>query len=215
MKKITTLLLLVLITTLNAIAQGDAKAKSILDEVSKKVKTLKTLKANFSISITGGKNAKTQTKKGMVYMKGDKYYISLTGQEIYCDNKNVWTYMKESNEVQISSFDPNENSFTPSKLFTNFYDKEYTYKYAGEQTFGGKKVDVIILTPTNKTKQFTKIELMIDKTQRVVAGGKMYEKNGNVYSYSVSGYTPNPAIADNMFVFNSKKYPKVEVVDLR
>jgi outer membrane lipoprotein-sorting protein len=43
----------------------------------------------------------------------------------------------------------------------------------------------------------------------------MYEKNGNVYTYTVSGYTPNPALNDNMFVFNAKKFPNVEVVDLR
>jgi outer membrane lipoprotein-sorting protein len=201
--------------SMNLMAQGDPKAKAILDNVSKKVKALKSLKANFTITITGAKNAKPQTKKGNVYMKGDKYYVSLSGQEIYCDTKTIWTFMKESNEVQISSFDPNENSFTPSKLFTNFYDKEYTYKYVGEQTVSGKKVDVINLTPTNKSKQYSKVELMIDKAQSVVAGGKMYEKNGNVYQYSVSGYTPNPALTDNMFTFDTKKHPKVEVVDLR
>jgi outer membrane lipoprotein carrier protein len=201
--------------SMNLMAQGDPKAKAILDNVSKKVKALKSLKANFTITITGAKNAKPQTKKGNVYMKGDKYYVSLSGQEIYCDTKTIWTFMKESNEVQISSFDPNENSFTPSKLFTNFYDKEYIYKYEGEQTVGGKKVDVINLTPTNKSKQYSKVELMIDKAQSVVAGGKMYEKNGNVYQYSVSGYTPNPALTDNMFTFDTKKHPKVEVVDLR
>jgi outer membrane lipoprotein carrier protein len=201
--------------SMNLMAQGDPKAKAILDNVSKKVKALKSLKANFTITITGAKNAKPQTKKGNVYMKGDKYYVSLSGQEIYCDTKTIWTFIKESNEVQISSFDPNENSFTPSKLFTNFYDKEYIYKYEGEQTVGGKKVDVINLTPTNKSKQYSKVELMIDKAQSVVAGGKMYEKNGNVYQYSVSGYTPNPALTDNMFTFDTKKHPKVEVVDLR
>lgn len=214
MKKI--LLALVWMTlSMNLMAQGDPKAKAILDNVSKKVKALKSLKANFTITITGAKNAKPQTKKGNVYMKGDKYYVSLSGQEIYCDTKTIWTFMKESNEVQISSFDPNENSFTPSKLFTNFYDKEYTYKYVGEQTVGGKKVDVINLTPTNKSKQYSKVELMIDKAQSVVAGGKMFEKNGNVYQYTVSGYTPNPALTDNMFTFDTKKHPKVEVVDLR
>nr|MBP6314086.1 outer membrane lipoprotein carrier protein LolA [Chitinophagaceae bacterium] len=214
MTKIFFALLFVCMTTL-VHAQNDPKAKVILDNVSKKVKALKSLKANFSITITGAKGAKPQTKKGTVNMKGDKYFINLSGQEIYCDTKTIWTYMKESNEVQITSFDPNENSFTPSKLFTNFYDKEYTYKYAGEQTVGGKKVDVIHLAPTNKSKQYSKVELMIDKANSVVAGGKMYEKNGNVYAYTVSGYTPNAAMTDNMFVFNAKKYPKVEVVDLR
>lgn len=212
-KTIFALLLLCLTNFVHA--QNDPKAKTVLDNVSKKVKSLKSLKANFSITISGAKGSKPQTKKGTVNMKGDKYYITLSGQEIYCDSKTIWTYMKESNEVQITSFDPKENSFTPSKLFTNFYDKEYSYKYAGEQTVGGKKVDVINLAPTNKSKQYTKVELMIDKVNSVVAGGKMYEKNGNVYSYTVSGYTPNPALTDNMFVFNASKYPGVEVVDLR
>jgi len=214
MKKIL-LAFIFLFSTIISYSQGDTKAKTILDNVSKKVKSLKSLKANFSITISGTKNAKPQTKKGNVSMKGSKYYVSLSGQEIFCDNTTIWTYMKESNEVQISSFDPNENTFTPSKLFTNFYDKEYSYKYSGEQTVGGKKVDVIALTPTNKAKQFSKVELMIDKANSVVAGGKMYEKNGNVYSYTVTGYTPNPPLSDNIFVFDAKKYPKVEVVDLR
>lgn len=214
MKKIFIVCLLSILA-IQSNAQGDAKAKSILDAVSAKVKTLKTLKAQFAITITGAKGSKPQTKKGSVSMKGNKYYVSLTGQEIYCDNKTIWTYLKESNEVQITSFDPNENSFTPSKLFTNFYDKEYSYKYGGEKTLAGKKVEVILLTPTNKAKQFNKVELYIDKANNVVAGGKMFEKNGNIYAYNVSGYTPNPTILDQVFVFNPNKYPKVETVDLR
>jgi len=210
------LLIIVLLTAaFSSQAQNDPKAKAVLDAVSAKVKSLKSLKANFAITISGAKGAKPQSKKGTVSMKGNKYYVTISGQEIYCDTKTIWTYMKESNEVQITNFDANENSFSPSKLFTNFYDKEYSYKYSGEKTVGGKKVDVITLTPTNKTKQYSKVELMVDKSSSVVSGGKMYEKNGNVYSYTVSNYTPNPALPDNTFVFNSKKYPKVEVVDLR
>ncbi|MEZ5045403.1 MAG: outer membrane lipoprotein carrier protein LolA [Chitinophagaceae bacterium] len=207
------ILFLLIFSTHSGFSQ-DAKAKKILDDVSKKVKLLKTLKANFTITIAGPKT-KAQSKKGTVYMKGDKYRVSISGQEIFCDTKNVHTYMKETNEVQISSFDPNENSFTPSKLFTNFYDKEYSYKFIGETKFNGKNVFVILLTPTNKAKQFSKIELMVDKASNIVAGGKLYEKNGNVYSYTINNYAANPAIQDAIFVFDSKKYPNVEVIDLR
>ena len=44
---------------------------------------------------------------------------------------------------------------------------------------------------------------------------KIFEKNGNRYTYSTSALTPNTNIADAMFVFDAKKYPGVEVVDLR
>jgi outer membrane lipoprotein carrier protein len=196
-------------------AQGDAKAKAILDNVSAKMKALKAVKANFSITITGAKGGKPQTKTGNVFMKGTKYCVNISGQEIYSDSKTNWTYMKESNEVQISAYDPSESSFSPSKLLTNFYDKEFAYRYVGTSTLGGKKVEVVHLVPTTKTNKYSKVELYVDAKNSIVAGGKLYEKNGNIYSYNVSGYTPNPTLTDAMFVFDAKKHPKVEVVDLR
>ncbi len=196
-----------------AIAQ-DAKAKSILDGMSKKVNSLKSLKANFALRLAGANSKVKDTKKGTFYMKGPKYRVSLAGQEIICDNKTVWTYTKDANEVQVSNFDPNAQTISPAKLFTNFYDKEYSYKYAGTRKVAGKDCDIIELTPTGKSKQFSKVELAIDKTSTLV-GGTIWEKNGNQYQYDVSGFTPNAAIADNQFSFDAKKYPGVEVVDLR
>ena len=51
---IKTIFALLLVCMINiAHAQNDPKAKAILDNVSKKVKSLKSLKANFSITISG------------------------------------------------------------------------------------------------------------------------------------------------------------------
>ncbi len=213
MKRILSLVLIVLVGMMQpAMAQTDAKAKQILEGVSKKVNALKSLKANFALRLAGG-NVK-ETKKGTFYMKGPKYRISLAGQEIICDNKTVWTYTKDANEVQVSNYNPNEQTISPTKLFTNFYDKEYKYKYIGTRKAGGKVCDVIELTPVNKSKQFTKVELLVDKTYTIV-GGNIWEKNGNNYQYEVSGFTPDAKVDDAMFTFDTKKYPGVEVVDLR
>lgn len=197
-----------------AAAQTDAKAKSILEAVSKKVNGLKSLKANFALHLSGGGGKVKETKKGTFFMKGPKYRVELAGQQIICDNKTVWTYMKETNEVQVSNYNPNEQTISPAKLFTNFYDKEYNYKYAGTRTVAGKSCNIIEMTPTNKSKQFSKVELAIDKSNTIV-GGNIWEKNGNKYQYDVSGFTPNAPVADALFTFDAKKYPGVEVVDLR
>jgi chaperone LolA len=197
-----------------AAAQTDAKAKSILEAVSKKVNGLKSLKANFALHLNGGGGKVKETKKGTFFMKGPKYRVELAGQQIICDNKTVWTYMKETNEVQVSNYNPNEQTISPAKLFTNFYDKEYNYKYAGTRTVAGKSCNIIEMTPTNKSKQFSKVELAIDKSNTIV-GGNIWEKNGNKYQYDVSGFTPNAPVADALFTFDAKKYPGVEVVDLR
>ena len=56
--------------------------------------------------------------------------------------------------------------------------------------------------------------LAIDKSS-VIAGGDVIEKNGNQYHYEVSGFSPNASVTDATFTFDTKKYPNVEVVDLR
>lgn len=192
----------------------DAKAKSILDAASKKMNSLKSLKANFALSVKSASGKTAQTKKGSFFMKGDKYRVSMSDQEIICDGKTVWTYVKASNEVQISDYNPSEATVSPTKLFTNFYDKEYKYNYDGTKTFAGKTADIIEMTPVNTSKQFKKVLLAIDKAH-VIAGGDVFEKNGNQYHYEVSGFTPNAAVSDATFIFDAKKYPGVEVVDLR
>lgn len=203
-------------TVMPAIAQNDAKAKAILEGVSKKVNGLKSLKANFALTLSGGKGGKvTDSKKGTISLKGQKYHLQINGQEIICDMKSVWTYNKAAKEVQVSAYNPAEQSMSPAKLFTNFYDKEYKYSYKGETTEQKKKCDLIELVPNDKTKQLSKIELMVDKATSTIIGGNYTEKNGNSYKIAISNYTPNAVVPDSYFTWDPKEHPGVEVVDLR
>ena len=195
-------------------AQTDAKAKAILDKLSKKMSSLKSMKANFSLSLVNASGKTMQTKKGNFFLKGDKYRITLGDQDIICDGKTIWTYIKATNEVQVTNYNAAEQTISPAKLFTNFYDDEYNYNYAGASTFAGKTCYLIEMTPKSSNKQFKKLKLAIDQTD-VVAGGDVYEKNGNQYHYEVKNFSPNASIDNTMFSFDTKKYPNVEVVDLR
>ena len=146
-------------------------------------------------------------------MKGTKYRVSVTGQEIYCDGSNIWTYDKAAKEVTINKIDPSANSITPQKLFTNFYDKDFLYKLNGKSTVNGKSFQEVELTPIDKTKAFHKVLLFIDRA--VINTTKVFEKTGNRYTYSVNNMNTNANIPDAIFIFDAKMYPGVEVVDLR
>lgn len=200
-----------------AAAQQDPKAKSVLDAVSKKVTSLKTMKANFALKLTGGKGGNvTDSRKGSISLKGQKYHVVLGGQEIFCDNNTVWTYNKEAKEVQVAKYNPAEQSMSPAKLFTpSFFEKEYSYSYKGERKEQGKNCDIVELTPHDKTKQLAKIELMVDKSTSMISGGNYWEKNGNKYAVTISNVIQNADIPDAQFSWNPKEHPGVEVVDLR
>jgi outer membrane lipoprotein carrier protein len=191
--------------------QSDPAAKKVLDGVSAKFKTFKSVTAKFNLKMENGAGKSLGNKAGTVYMKGTKYRISVTGQEIFCDGSNVWTYDKASNEVTITRLDPTNNTITPQKLFTNFYDKDFLYKLNGEV----KGVQEVELTPVDKTRPFHKVLVSINKAAQTIVSTKVFEKTGNRYTYAVNNMNTTSAVADGQFVFDAKKYPGVEVVDLR
>ncbi|MGN6439567.1 MAG: LolA family protein [Agriterribacter sp.] len=202
-------------TSVNQLGKSDPDAKKILDQVAAKFKSYNSVKAVFALKIENSAGKVQGTKKGVAYMKGNQYKVELTDQEIFCDGKNVWTYDKNSNEVQVSKFDPSGNSFTPQKIFTNFYDKDFLYKLNDDKKVGGKTLQEIELTPTDKSKAFFKILAYVDKATKNIASTKLFEKNGNRYTYDVTTFTPNAKIDNSVFVFDAKKYPGVEVIDLQ
>jgi len=199
----------------NSLGNSDAAAKSILDGVSKKFKTFKAVQALFTLKVQDVKGKVQGTKKGTVYMKGSKYRVTITGQEIFCDGKDVWTYDKAANEVTITQLDQSGSGITPQKLFTNFYDKDFLYMLNGEKKQGNKTLQEIEMTPVDKSKPFHKVYVQVDKAAKTIYSTKVLENAGNRYTYTVSTMTTNKPLADNIFVFDKSKYPGVEEVDLR
>jgi outer membrane lipoprotein carrier protein len=194
----------------------DAEAKKILDGVSKKYKSYSAITAKFSIKGENAAGKSTSNKSGTLSAKGTKYKVSITGQDIFCDGVNVWTYDKAANEVTITKFDNTNATITPQKLFTNFYDKDFLYKYNGEKKEGTKTIQEIEMTPCNKTRPYSKVYVYIDKTGSTINKTKVIEKgNNNRIVLSVNSLTSNSTVTDASFKFDAAKYPGVEVIDLR
>lgn len=208
--------------TLSSLAQApkgmgksDPEAKKVLDAVSAKFKTFKAIKAAFALKIENAAGKVQGVKAGTVLMKGVKYRVSITGQEIFCDGATIWTYDVGAKEVQVSALDNSSGSITPQKLFTNFYDKDFLFVLGQDLKKGGKTYKVVELTPIDKTKSFFKVVLEVDKATSVIMSTRVYEKNGNRYLYAINSINTNATVADESFSFNPKKYPGVEVIDLR
>lgn len=212
---VASLFLFVYASGQNNAGQNDSRAKKILDAVSAKFKSFKGVQSTFTLQVEDSKGKIQGTKKGTVFMKGPKYRVNITGQEIISDGQNVWTYDKSSNEVTITELDPSGNMLTPQKLFTNFYDKDFLYKLNGEKKEGARVLQEIEMTPVDKTKAFHKVYVMVDKNTQTIYSTRVLEKNGNKYSYTVNSLNGKSPVSDNLFVFDKKSYPGVEEVDLR
>lgn len=216
MKKIVLSLLVAAGFVSASYAQTDAKAKAILADVSKKYRSYDVVKTDFTFILDNPQAKIKETQQGtlIVKAKANKYRVTMTNQELISDGKNQWTYLKEDKEVQVTNADNNGDALNPAKIFT-VYEKGFKYTYIGESKVGGKVFQMIDLAPTDVTKSYFKIRLGIDKTAKQIGSVVIFDKSGNKYTYNVKKIIPNVKVPESTFAFDTKKYPGVEVVDLR
>lgn len=210
MKKSTWLIAFLLLANVLMAQPADKKATAILDEISAKTKAYKTLRIEFSYTMANTKEKIKDNFNGTLLSKGDKYRLSIAGQDVICDGKTSWTYLKDAKEVQINDVGANDDSFTPTKMLTS-YSKNYRSKFISDK--GNKQV--IELTPLKKGKSLIKVMLTIDKLKKQVSTFVMYDKGGNTFTYTVNKFITDPSISDKEFAFAKADYPGVEVVDMR
>lgn len=193
----------------------DPKAKSILDKVSQKIKSYKTIKAEFAIILENKQENIKDSKKGYIWIKNNKYKVDLASSTIFFDGQTMWTYMKENNEVNITTPDPDDDqTLNPAKIFT-IYESGFKIRFIRERFEKNRALYEIELYPKDLKKEYTKINLKIDKDKMQIFSMKRFGKDGTDFYIEILKYTPNEEMADAMFVFDKSKYPKVEINDMR
>lgn len=195
-------------------AQYDAQALAILEAMSKKYKAYTSFEANITSTMTNEVEGIKEEFKGKITVKGDKYRLVMDDQEIINNGTTVWTYLPAAKEVNIDNYDASSEDINPSKIY-EIYKKGFKYLLVGEKTEGGIVLEEIDLVPEKKDAQFFKIKMLISKKDRSIQSWTMHDKTGNKYKYTISKFTPNVSVADTFFAFDTKKYPGVEVIDLR
>lgn len=216
MKKIFFTVTIILIAYLSQ-AQQDAKAKGILDEVSVKTRSFKTISADFSFSMENKAMSINEKNEGTIKLKGQKYFVDLpkAGIKVYSDGKTNWNYMKQGNQVTISTIDENSSELMdPSSLFS-IYEKGFSSKFIAEKTVGGKVVYQIDLFPDKKEYDVSKISIEINKSTMMIQSAQLFGTDGNLYGIVIKKMETNKDFPDTEFTFDAKKFPDVEIIDLR
>lgn len=214
MKRYLTILIAVLLGS-TAFGQQDEKAKAILDKVSAKTNTYKSIIMTFQLTISGNGFETPITENGKAYLDGDKYKVELKDQDIYCDGITLSTHLKGDKECYISKVADQtaEDMILPSELLT-IWEKGYKYEYVKETTYKGVAVHHINLYPKEPAKsKFTGIILKIDKEKNEVVSVVIKGKDGVNMKYDLTKFEKNVSIPASTFVFDKAKNPDVTCYD--
>lgn len=193
----------------------DQKALQILEKMKSGIQAQKSLEASFSLTLKNPQGKVMEEKKGNFLLQGEKYRVDLGSQLIISDNKTLWVYLKEANEVQVSDVDPEQRGISPARLFGGFWDKDYEPSYRGSKTIDGKSCELVELHSTSSSAPFSRVQLTVTKEEHRLVSGQFVDQSGGSFEYRILQYKPNIKTQASQFQFQEKDHPGVEVIDLR
>ena len=201
MKKLLTLWILALLPYCLS-AQNDSRAEAILDKTLSSLSDSNGIRADF-----GG------TENGFLLLKGEKFYLNNGNIQSWYDGDTQWSYVAETEEVNVSHPTPEELQGINPYLILMRYKSDFNYSYKGELTKNGVKGHEVILRP-KQSGGMDLIRVFISKAHQPLA--MKVEQNGKTVSeINVTSFRTDQRLEDGMFRFNRSLYPNAEIIDLR
>ena len=205
MKHIVKHLSVVLTLMIASFNVSSQNASTILSNASNKFSNSESISASFVLIDNG------HSQTGSIIVSGNKFAITTPQLSTWFDGKTQWSYSSDVNEVNISTPTTDElqqiNPFAIISSFrTNFNAKSLkavkgTYK--------------LQLTPKKANQSIKNVELTLNSSTYFPSLIVITAKNNTKATIKVKSITAGGSLPANTFTFNAKKYPGVEIVDLR
>ena len=198
MKKICFLIIVMLLS----VATYGQTAKSVLDKAAATITVKEGVKANFKMTASNG------TTSGTLLLKGRKFHATTPIAIVWFDGKTQWTYVKNNDEVNIST--PTEAQLQA----INPYNFINLYKQGYNATLNKSGKDYVVhLTATDKSKKIQELFVTVNKANYHPTQVKLLQgKKWTVFDITD---LKRQNIPDSQFRFNSKDFPNAEIIDLR
>ena len=201
MKKRIILTAVVALLTVVCLGQT-TKARKILDKTAQTLNAQGGASANFTLSSDG-----IGSTSGTIAIKGNKFRAQTPEASTWYDGTTQWTYMKKTEEVNVSNPDERQQSQLNPYQFITIYKSGY--RLSVKDVTGGWEVRLKALSLGRSIQ-----EMYITVSKQYVPT-KVRLREGQKWStITISNFKAGNQ-SDDTFTFPSKDYPNAEVIDLR
>jgi outer membrane lipoprotein carrier protein len=204
------ILILALTTGLSTFSQN---ANEILEELSSNTDSFENIKVTFVYKMENKEADISEETNGVLLLEGDKYNLNIAGQVVISNGETLWTYLPDSEEVQINEV-YDDDGFSPSKLLSSYTD-DYKAKKMNDIKSGGRMFYHLELKPIDKDSNFDFVELVIDKEKMQLSKFIIHDFEENIFTYSINQFITNSELSDDSFFFDTEMHPNVEIIDMR
>lgn len=194
----------------------DENALRILEKAAAQYDNYDSYEIDFELVIEHGE-MDPESQKGNMIQQGDHYYMDTPAQAIYIDGSSSWLFLKNSNEVQINDYDPNENEgiISPNAILSEFSSDEYDYMISNIGREDGQKLTQIELKPLTEDSDFSKIRFTFVSSEDNLKRIKVFNRDGSRYTLYIRRLETNKKYDPTIFTFDQDENPDVYIEDLR
>ena len=126
-------------------------AQDILDRTATAFRQAGGIQADFTVQ-TYAKGVLQGSSVGTIRLKGEKFLLDADGVKTWFDGRTQWSYLTNSDEVNVSEPTPEElQSINPYALLS-IYKQGYHMKLGKTDVYGGKPAYEVILTASDRKK---------------------------------------------------------------
>ncbi len=196
-------LLLILLAANMSLTSFAQTARQILDKTAQVIGNKNGACANFKVS-----GSKVGNANGTIAIKGNKFNARTAQAIVWFDGKTQWSYLKKTNEVNVSTPTQAQQMSMNPYTFINMYKTGYTMdlKSSGANY-------LVHLKAQNQKRSVAELYITIDKKSYIPSLVKM--RQGTAWTtICISGFQTKK-ISNSSFSFNKKEFPSAEIVDLR
>jgi outer membrane lipoprotein-sorting protein len=186
-------------------AQNNAEA--IIRLMVNQMKSHKNVEMTYKYQVTS-EGLTTDAQQGKAWLQGNAYKVEMVEQEIVSDGKTIWTYLVDEGEVMISNAADGVDN-TPLKLLTSL-DESYAATLTGMDAQGNATIEL-----ANPKGQYKRVTLKANASKLAINSLDVYLDDGTKLIVNIEEMKFDQELGDKFFTFDTKKHPKVDVIDMR
>ncbi len=196
-------------------AQKNSKqARVILDRVADKARNGEGYGVKFSALTYMGDQLQGMSEGSLIF-KDDKFTCETEQMKTWFDGKTQWSLIYDSEEVNITEPTPEELIEINPYALLKLYKKGYSYYLLSEKQIDGVSFAEIVLEASSNKNDLQKLTLWINAKTNEPHTIDIVRSNGDTIHINIELVRVNKNLSPNIFVFNEKAYPNVDVIDLR
>ncbi len=190
------------VMSIGAYADDSSDAKKVLDKIATVVSNQNGVEADFTLT------GERMNVRGTIAVKGGMFTAKSADATVWFDGTTQWTYMKRTDEVNITTPTKDQQVQMNPLTFINLYKSGYKLS-----TISKTKTKEIRMQAESSSNAIQEVYVTYDPSTYIPIQVRMRRKS-TWMTINISNFK-TLSQGDDIFVFNKKDFPTAEIVDLR